>query len=248
MPTKPTRRPAPALIVAIIALVAALTGSAIALPGRNSVDSNDIQKGAVKAKQIAKNAIKSKHVKNDSLKGADIKESSLGKVPAAAEADALAGTIRVWKKVAPSGSGASDAAARAAATKVPLGGAGPFTVYGKCFVNTNVNDVNAEIYIESTETGGILSGYSADYLPAQLGPATDEDDRKLVDYGAALDDADMYDYGNFSAISTSGLVLSGNAGIYAKHGTLATGDGAFGPGDVCIFRYEQHPTATVENG
>ena len=35
-------RPSPALLVAVIALVAALAGSAVALPGKNKIDTNDI--------------------------------------------------------------------------------------------------------------------------------------------------------------------------------------------------------------
>ena len=47
------RLPSPAIIVAIVALVAALGGSAVALQGKNSVKSNDIAPGAVKGKDIA---------------------------------------------------------------------------------------------------------------------------------------------------------------------------------------------------
>jgi hypothetical protein len=46
------------MLVAITALVAALAGTAVALPGSNSVKSNDIKTGAVKGKDIAKGAIK----------------------------------------------------------------------------------------------------------------------------------------------------------------------------------------------
>ena len=52
------RLPSPALIVAMIALVAALGGSAIALDGKNKVKANDIAKGAVKGKAIATEAVK----------------------------------------------------------------------------------------------------------------------------------------------------------------------------------------------
>jgi hypothetical protein len=52
------RRPSPALIIALVALTAALAGSAIALPGKNSVKSNDIAAGAVKGKDIAEGAVK----------------------------------------------------------------------------------------------------------------------------------------------------------------------------------------------
>ncbi len=44
--------PSPAMIVASIALVAAVAGSAVAFPGKNKVDKNDIQKGAVTKKAL----------------------------------------------------------------------------------------------------------------------------------------------------------------------------------------------------
>jgi hypothetical protein len=46
------------MLVAVIALVAGLAGSALALPGRNSVKSNDIKRGAVKGTDIATGAVK----------------------------------------------------------------------------------------------------------------------------------------------------------------------------------------------
>ena len=51
------RRPSPAMVVAIIALVAALSGTAAALHGRNSVRSNDIKNRQVKTQDLAKRAV-----------------------------------------------------------------------------------------------------------------------------------------------------------------------------------------------
>jgi hypothetical protein len=91
------RRPSPAMAVAFVALLAALSGTAVALPGKNSVDSADIKNKQVKGKDLASNAVTSAKIKNnsitgadvldDSLTGADINESSLGKVPSATNAD-----------------------------------------------------------------------------------------------------------------------------------------------------------------
>jgi hypothetical protein len=50
--------PSPAMLVAIVALVVGLTGSAVALQGKNSVKSNDIAPGAVKAPDIHNLAVK----------------------------------------------------------------------------------------------------------------------------------------------------------------------------------------------
>jgi hypothetical protein len=107
-----SRRPSPAMAVAFIALLAALSGTAVALPGRNTVDSGDIKRGAVKRGDIGRNAVtrpkirnravNGAKVRNNSLTGTDINESTLGQVPTAntatnaGNADALGG-------VAPSG-------------------------------------------------------------------------------------------------------------------------------------------------
>ena len=46
------------MVVALVALLAAVAGSAVALPGKGSVKSNDIARGAVKGKNIATAAVK----------------------------------------------------------------------------------------------------------------------------------------------------------------------------------------------
>jgi hypothetical protein len=91
------RLPSPALVIAFIALLAGLSGTAIGLPGSNSVDKNDIKRGAVRTKALARNAVTgvkiksgavgTSDVRNDALTGTDVNEASLGKVPAATNAD-----------------------------------------------------------------------------------------------------------------------------------------------------------------
>lgn len=76
------RMPSPALVVAIVALVAALTGSAVALQGKNSVKSNDIAPHAVKGKDIASEAIKSRQVRDGKITAPKL---DLFKVGAAAD-------------------------------------------------------------------------------------------------------------------------------------------------------------------
>ncbi len=51
------RLPSPAMVVAVVALVAALGGVAVALPGRNSVSSNDIKPKNVKRGDIHPGAV-----------------------------------------------------------------------------------------------------------------------------------------------------------------------------------------------
>jgi len=63
-------------------------GTAVALNGTNSVQSDDLGPGAqVKAPDVADDAVNGANVINNGLTGADVKESTLGKVPSAAAAD-----------------------------------------------------------------------------------------------------------------------------------------------------------------
>ncbi len=79
-------RPSPAMIVAIIALIAALSGTAFAALGKNTVGSRQLKKKAVKTGKIANNAVNGTKVANGSLTGQDINLNALGTVPAATEA------------------------------------------------------------------------------------------------------------------------------------------------------------------
>jgi hypothetical protein len=63
-------------------LVVLGAGTAIALPGTNSVRSNDLKDGAVRGKDVREEAIKSRHVSNR-----DIEPEKLRKVPAARISD-----------------------------------------------------------------------------------------------------------------------------------------------------------------
>jgi hypothetical protein len=79
-------RPSPAMIVAIIALFAALSGSAYAALGKNTVGSKQLKAKAVTTGKIANNAINAAKVAQGSLTGADINVSALGTVPSATSA------------------------------------------------------------------------------------------------------------------------------------------------------------------
>jgi hypothetical protein len=60
------------MVVALIALVAALAGTAAALPGKNSVDKNDIKKNAIKSKNIKKGQVKSSDIADAQVQDIDL--------------------------------------------------------------------------------------------------------------------------------------------------------------------------------
>jgi hypothetical protein len=80
------RRPSPAMIVALVALVCALTGTAWAALGKNSVGTKQLKNGAVATAKIKKEAVTSKKVKKHSLTGKNIDLAKLGTVPSATKA------------------------------------------------------------------------------------------------------------------------------------------------------------------
>jgi len=82
------RRPSPSLVVAVIALVVALGGTAIA---QSLITGRDIRNGSITGKDIRNGTITGRKVKRDSLTGRQVRESSLGQVPSAANAQRLGG-------------------------------------------------------------------------------------------------------------------------------------------------------------
>jgi hypothetical protein len=86
-PKKWIGRPSPAMVVAVVALVCALTGTAWAALGKNSVGSRQLKAKAVTTGKIANSAVNGAKVANGSLSGADINVGALGTVPKATSAD-----------------------------------------------------------------------------------------------------------------------------------------------------------------
>lgn len=66
-----------ALAVSVIALVAAIAGVAGALPGHNSVRSDDIRRDAVRAPDIRKGAVRSAEIRGDAVHSAEIRDKAV---------------------------------------------------------------------------------------------------------------------------------------------------------------------------
>ncbi len=102
----------------------ALTGTAAALPGKNTVDSGDIRPASVKASDLAKNSVNSPKVAKDSLTGADIDESTLSAV------SGPAGPTGALGPTGPTGPPGSDASLSSVAAGGDLTGFYPNPVVG----------------------------------------------------------------------------------------------------------------------
>ena len=77
-PQTPRRRQLPALVISSIALFAALGGAAVALPGKDTVNSGDIKNNTVKSIDLKDGkAVSTDDVIDQSLSGADIADGSV---------------------------------------------------------------------------------------------------------------------------------------------------------------------------
>lgn len=244
----PRGRPSPSFVLAAIALFVALSGAAIALPGKNTVDSGDIRKNAVKSSDIAKGAVRSADIRNGQVAGSDLGANSVngGKIAAnsvnssdvagesLSDADIsdfqALGTVRVVATEA-----ANEAAAQAAAPEVVLFSKGPLTFYAKCFRHTDTNVLHGEIYARTTQAGSIMQGTdNLDGDPAFLDPGTLEEDREFDEHSTANNVATIAE-SEAVAAAPDGTTLFYDTWIAAKNGVVAGGNGIYGAGNVCLF-------------
>jgi hypothetical protein len=204
------RRPSPAMAVAFIALLAALSGTAVALPGKNSVDSGDIKNGQVKGKDIAKNAVTGKKVKNSSLTGADIKndsltgsdinESTLGQVPSANTAN------NATHATSANSANSAGTAANATGLDGPL--ASGKTLRG-VYSTAGHKGAAADFIDESSITFAVpLASAPAFHYVASGGPPTAQCPGSFADPKAAP--GQLCFYGNFQSGGTGITVPSGH--------------------------------------
>lgn len=72
------RRPSPTTVIACLALFFAVAGgSAIALNGRNTVDSGDIRKGAVRTADLANDSVTTRKIKAGAVRSGDIRDGQV---------------------------------------------------------------------------------------------------------------------------------------------------------------------------
>lgn len=235
---KSGRTPVAALIVASVALIAALAGTATAQ--RASVGTGDIKRNAVTSPKIAGQAVKGAKIAPGSVKTAKIAQQAVGAGKIAPEAvrgnKVEDGTLGVAKLadsalIRPEPVAASDGD-EASAQPVELFVKGALTIYGKCW--TDGGETHATIYAATTEDGSILSSGGSSLAGGPfLDVATDEADRRIAD-ASALADATGDGRSTYHAATPSGDSLQGQVAAYAKNGDVA-GSGIYGDGNACLF-------------
>ena len=168
------RRPSPATAIAFVALVAALSGSAIALPGkqrRQQRRHQEQQRPQQETSATTTSPVRTSRIwaavtsRMEPLTGNRRQRVQLRQgaqrfppdLATRASSSAATDGFQRYHKTAGATEGADFAAARTAAPEVALATTGPFSLYGKCFEDTTgdadeTNDtVYAYTYIRTTE-------------------------------------------------------------------------------------------------
>ena len=221
------RRPSPAAAIAFVALLAALSGTAIALPGKNTVDSGDIKNGAVTSKDIKNNGVRSgdvrnstlagADVRNDSLTGADVNESTLGQVPSANSANTAntANTASTATRASTAGSVDGRIPFR---VMLSTGQSQTIAQNGAISLVAQCNDLGPEdqarILAATSSNGAIVQGAEDDHTgpgdgSTLLDSTTAADDRELVEISDAAGDVNFEDdYDGSYVVAPNGKVLT----------------------------------------
>ncbi len=209
-------RPSPALIVSIIALAVAMTGTAVAANqiGGWMLKPHSVGGGKLKSKTIGGGKMKrftggviknesmpANRIRPKSLTSEQIDTAKLGPVP---EAEKVAGEARYGAKI---GFGQT--------TK--LAEVGPFTLTGHCLQNTTDHDGNpgrdiARILISTSENGSVFEsavvskdGSAAGEL---LNPTTAEGERIAFELSAPAGTALFGTHGRLTALAPSGVGIT----------------------------------------
>src|SRR5688572_4787529 len=157
------QRPSASLMVAFVALAIALGGTAVALPGKNKVATDDIKKSAVTSKKIKDGAVTTAKISDLAVTASKL---AAGSVTAGAIADDSIGDDQLAEIEVIGGSfirvtatdGADEAAARAAAPEIALFRKGQLELYAKCFRNAGADETRVEVYARTSANGAILDG------------------------------------------------------------------------------------------
>jgi hypothetical protein len=114
----------------MVALVVALGGSAVALPGRNKVDAGDIRKAAVRAAEIQNGAVGAAEIGDNSVRSAELADGAVRSgdlADASIDPEDLGPGARLWANVNPHANLVSASGKGVTVTRTP-GGDGRYLV------------------------------------------------------------------------------------------------------------------------
>lgn len=192
------KRPSPAMIVALIALFAALGGSAYAAK-------------KVGTKEIKANAITTGKIKKEAVTGAKINESTLGAVPSATNATNAVNAVNAtnaanWNQFKTIGLSKANLG-----QTVALYSNGPFSFFGRC-TDAGGGEPSAETYVTTNQSNSWMGSEEDSYENANFNPGIEAQINYLITNSTPEANISYPTYyGEFTAISPNGaLRLQGN--------------------------------------
>lgn len=215
-------RPSPALVISLIALFAALGGSAYAA---KKIGTSEIKNGAITTAKLKNNAVTGPKIKNGSITGAKLNLAKLGTVPSAQHAGTAtnanhaqtaqsAQTAQTAQTALNSPhyftSGVKKASFGQTVTLVEIG---PFSIIGKCR-DAGGGYAEAEILMTTGQVGSSMYSYEDDYDEADFNPGQEvELGYYAYDNGPYIRWYDQYPYytGWWAASADGKYVLHGDA-------------------------------------
>ena len=255
-----SRRPTPGFVIGLIALAVALSGTAWAA---TKIDTEDIKSKAITSKKLDTAAVKAKKIAGGAVTSAKIADGAVtspkiaggavtdakiadGAVTGAKVADDTLDDTKMSDYEIVGGSfirvvateAGSEAAAQAAAPETALYNKGQASIYAKCFRDTTgAGEIRGEIYARTSADGATMAGQ--DDLPSDnatlLNSNTLEEDRELdLENTTVANTADL-DESEGTLGTPDGTTVQLLSTIGVKQGTLPTGNGLFGDGNVCLF-------------
>jgi hypothetical protein len=237
------KRSGHATVVAYLALFLALSGGAIAVAGGVKINGSKLKKRSVSGNRLKKHAIT----------GTEVNLDKLGTVPSAKAANTattanVAGSLATMTglkstRITSSAKATTFEAASSAAQPMQLYEDSHFSLYGKCFVveeEEGKPELDGVLYIATKQNGAIFDAETDELSGSPpegfLDTNTPEDLRELDEESVGdIRPASIREAEDFTATATDGYTITGPWEVAVKQGTLPTGDGAYGPGDVCIF-------------
>ncbi|HEY6730183.1 MAG TPA: hypothetical protein VI039_04075 [Solirubrobacterales bacterium] len=193
------------MIVALIALFAALGGSAYAA---KKIGTKEIKANAITTGKIKKNAVTTAKIKKEAVTGAKIKESTLGTVPFATNADNATNAVNATNF---SRFHSTGLVKLSVGQTVQILAVGPITFFTKCTDNAGTYEV--ESYATTSQPKSNISSYEEEYYESDWEPG----EQSTVGYDESSSSTPywaVYGYGGyytgFAASSGDGkTILSG---------------------------------------
>jgi hypothetical protein len=214
-------RPSPAMVVALIALFVAMGGSAAALSGSNTVQSDDLGPGAqVKAPDVATNAVNSADVAPNSLTGADVQNLTGGDVTN----DSLTGldvnesTLQGIDAASVDGANVCDGVVELSTSsgdptvEQEVCAQGPLSITATCDTNTP-GSTTAALTLDTSADDSFLDMSD----PAQEDPDWDATDLGGFVFATSTDAVGALDLESFATGAPDGSQLVGDAAVRARN-------------------------------